>query len=138
MDYNLYQEQTLHFARQQLRLLEETAQKMEEGKPISPLEWNGIEHTFQVLIENAIGKGKHLLKMRELDVPVSAYDVFHTLAEHNLIDTEEMDNWNKAIGLRNAIVHEYFKIDRSRLKELCISKDYVFITEFLEKSFFDF
>ena len=37
-------------------------------------------HALQVLVENAIGKTKHLLKAAGQEISVSAYDAFAVLA----------------------------------------------------------
>ena len=46
-----------------------------------------VLHALQVLIENAIGKGKQLLKAQRQPVPISAYDTFKALSENGGIDT---------------------------------------------------
>lgn len=73
---------------------------------LSWLGQNGVLHALQVLIENSIGKAKHLLKAANEPVPVSAYDAFESLARRGEISTEELDQWNSTIGLRNRIVRD--------------------------------
>lgn len=82
-------------------------------------------HALQVLIENAIGKSKQLLKANNEVVPVSAYDAFDSLVGLGLIEPAELGQWDAVIGLRNRIVHEYMNI--------VSQKQYTFITDFLCK-----
>lgn len=63
-------------------------------------------HALQVLIENAIGKSKQLLKARGETVPISAYDAFTALVRHGEIEQAQLIAWNALIGLRNRIVHD--------------------------------
>lgn len=98
---------------------------------MSRLEQNGVLHALQVLIENAIGKAKHLLKDAQEPVPVSAYDAFDTLARIGKISQLTLEQWNLAIGLRNRIVHEYMNIDMGLVLQLIKEKQYKFMTDFL-------
>ena len=74
MRLDLYQQETAHIAREQAAMLEEARQRLASGGALSRLEQNGVLHALQVLIENAIGKTKHLIKAAGEPVPVSAYD----------------------------------------------------------------
>jgi uncharacterized protein YutE (UPF0331/DUF86 family) len=85
---------------------------------LSRLEQNGVLHAIQVLIENAIGKAKQILKAKGEPVPVSAYDALAALARLRVISDADLPAWNAAIGLRNRIVHEYMNIDIKRALEL--------------------
>ena len=80
MRLDLYHAETARIATEQSALLDMAWRELTEGRMLSPLEQNGVLHALQVLIENAIGKAKQLLKARAETVPVSAYDAFATLA----------------------------------------------------------
>ena len=88
----------------------------------------------QVLIENAVGKAKQLLKAHGEPVPVSAYDAFTALARCGEIDVATLSAWNSVIGLRNRIVHDYMNVDMNKVLELVMSGSDKFITEFLLKA----
>ncbi|WP_280175556.1 type VII toxin-antitoxin system HepT family RNase toxin [Bathymodiolus platifrons methanotrophic gill symbiont] len=100
------------------------------GKQLSRLEQNGMLHALQVLIENAIGKSKQLLKANNEVVPVSAYDAFDSLVGLGLIEPAELGQWDAVIGLRNRIVHEYMNIDMELVMNIVSQKQYTFITDF--------
>lgn len=96
-------------------------------------EQSGVLHALQVLIENAIGKSKHLLKSAGEPVPVSANDTFASLEQHGDINPQEPRQWNSAIGLRNRIVHDYMNIDFQLVYELITNDRLQFIAVFLHK-----
>lgn len=74
-------------------------------------------HALQILIENAIGKAKQLLKASQQVVPVSGHDAFKALTSHSFIDSATLPAWNTIIGLRNRIVHDYMNIDMNQVTQ---------------------
>ena len=131
MRLDLYQSETALIAQEQTALLDEARMTLVAGSTLSRLEQNGVLHVIQVLVENAIGKAKQLLKTAGKQVPLSAYDSFLGLAELGIVKTSDLTAWNAAIGLRNRIVHDYMNIDMLRVMELVKNEQYRFITEFL-------
>ncbi|WP_298435674.1 DUF86 domain-containing protein [Geobacter sp.] len=131
MRLDLYQAETAFIAQEQTALLDEARGILLAERPLSRLEENGVLHAIQVLIENAIGKAKQLLKAAGKQVPVSAYDSFHALADLGLIEISSLSAWNAAIGLCNRIVHDYMTVDMTRVLELVRNEQYRFVTEFL-------
>jgi uncharacterized protein YutE (UPF0331/DUF86 family) len=133
MRLDLYQAESERIANEQMALLDEAKQRIVSGAPLSRLEQSGVLHALQVLIENAIGKSKHLLKSLGEPVPVSAYDAFASLERHGKITLQELTQWNATIGLRNRIVHDYMNIDINFVYELITNNQHLFIDEFLRK-----
>lgn len=131
MRLDLYQAETALIAQEQTSLLDEARTTLLAGGTLSRLEQNGVLHAIQVLVENAIGKAKQLLKGAGKQVPLSAYDSFLGLAELGAVKTGDLTAWNAAIGLRNRIVHDYMNIDLLRVLELVKNEQYRFITDFL-------
>ncbi len=131
MRLDLYQAETAHIAREQGALLDEARDKLLAGEFLSRLEQNGVLHALQVLIENAIGKSKQMLKAAGETVPVSAYDAFAALARRGGVREAELPAWNAFIGLRNRIVHDYMNIDMARVLELVRLGRHEFVTSFL-------
>ncbi|KAF0164106.1 MAG: protein of unknown function DUF86 [Rhodocyclaceae bacterium] len=131
MRLDLYQAETAYIAREQGALLDEARTKLLAGENLSRLEQNGVLHALQVLIENAIGKSKQMLKAAGEPVPVSAYDAFAALARRGGIHEDELPAWNAVIGLRNRIVHDYMNIDMARVLELVQLGRHEFIVIFL-------
>ncbi len=131
MRLDVYQEETAQIARYQSEILTEARNKLTSGINLSRLEQNGVLHALQILVENAIGKTKHLLKAANREIPVSAYDAFVVLADAGLISREQLNNWNRAVGLRNRIVHDYMNIQIEVVMELVSKGDYQFVVDFL-------
>jgi len=131
MRLDLYQAETALIAQEQTALLNEARTTLLAGGTLSRLEQNGVLHAIQMLVENAIGKAKQLLKATGKQVPLSAYDSFLGLVELGVIKTGNLTAWNAAIGLRNRIVHDYMNIDMLRVLELVKNGQYRFITDFL-------
>lgn len=133
MRLDLYQSETSQIAREHSSLLDEAREKMSSGEPLSRLEQKGVLHAIQVLIENAIGKAKQILKAKGEAVPVSAYDALAALAQIKVITEADLPAWNAAIGLRNRIVHEYMNLDIQRVLELVQEDQHRFVIDFLLK-----
>jgi uncharacterized protein YutE (UPF0331/DUF86 family) len=133
MRLDLYQAESERIANEQMALLLEAKQRIMSGAPLSRLEQSGVLHALQVLVENAIGKSKHLLKSSGKPVPISAYDAFASLEQQGDINMQELQQWNSAIGLRNRIVHDYMNIDMRLVYELITNDRLQFIAVFLNK-----
>lgn len=71
MRLGLYQVEIARIASEQNALLNQAKLILKQGRELSPLEQGGVLHALQVLIENAIGKAKQLLKASDQVVPVS-------------------------------------------------------------------
>jgi uncharacterized protein YutE (UPF0331/DUF86 family) len=133
MRLDLYHAECVRIADEQMALLDEAKQRILSGEPLTRLEQSGVLHAFQILIENAIGKSKHLLKSVGSTVPVSAYDAFASLAQKGEISLLALQEWNSTIGLRNRLVHDYMNIDMQLIYELIINDRPQFIAAFLRK-----
>lgn len=135
MELETYQAETAaHAARQGLILLEAKAKLQKHGE-LSPLEFSGAAHALQVLTENAIGKAKHWLKACNMAVPISAYDAFAMLCQLEQITSSELQAWQRAIGLRNRIVHDYLNLDARVIYRFIDSNAYQFMLDFLNAPF---
>jgi uncharacterized protein YutE (UPF0331/DUF86 family) len=131
MQLEIYLQETRRLAEKNTALLDEVRQRLKNAEALSALEQAGVLHALQVLIENAIGKAKHTLKSINKTVPVSAYEVFETLAESGVVDIKDLDQWNAVIGLRNKIVHDYMNIDPAKISKIIENKAYELVTKFL-------
>lgn len=131
MRLDLYQAETALIAQEQSSLLDEARMILLKGDSLSRLEQNGVLHAIQVLVENAVGKAKQLIKTTGKQVPLSAYDSFLCLSKLGFVKYSDLSVWNAAIGLRNRIMHDYMNIDMARVLELVKKELYRFITEFL-------
>jgi uncharacterized protein YutE (UPF0331/DUF86 family) len=137
MRLDLYQAETARIATEQAALLMQAREIMAQSSTLSLLEQSGVLHALQILIENAIGKAKQLLKARNETVPISAYDAFSALARCGEIEESTLPAWNEVIGFRNRIVHDYMNIDKGKVIEWVMSDSEKFIMDFLLKTIED-
>ncbi len=135
MRLDLYQAETARIAAEQSALLTQAKAILKQGRALTPLEQGGVLHALQILIENAIGKAKQLLKASEQPIPVSGYDAFKALANRDQIAQADLPAWNAIIGLRNRIVHDYMNIDMDQVITLVATDKDQFVVRFLLKEF---
>lgn len=131
MRLDLYQQETARIAAAQSALLSQAREVLKQGGALKPLEEAGVLHALQVLIENAIGKAKRLLKAAGHPVPVSAYDAFEALGTHGLLAKESVPTWGALVGLRNRIVHDYMNIDMAHVRAWVLAGKDSFVSDFL-------
>ncbi len=131
MRLDIYQTETERLAKIQNAMLNMAREKLDAGQALNDLEQSGVLHALQILIENAIGKSKHLLKASGQPVPVSAYESFSALVKIRVLSNEELSRWNAVIGIRNRIVHDYMNVDLKVVFSIIQSGQYGFITDFL-------
>ena len=116
--------------------INESCQDLEELNRIlqtrnwSRLERKGAERLIQTLVEACIGIAKHWLKQQGKVLPSDAYTVFETLTELQLIPTSETEQWQKVIGMRNAIAHDYLNLDERVIKAIITQKMYLQLQDF--------
>lgn len=131
MRLDLYLAETAAITREQGGLLDEARTRLTQGRRLSRLEQNGVLQALQVLIENGIGKVKHLLKAAGEPVPVSAYDALAALTAGDGIAAAELPAWNAVIGLCNRIGHDYMDLDIDRVLDFVRGDTYRFVVAFL-------
>lgn len=94
------------------------------------VERKGAERLLQTLVEACIGVAKHWLKQQNKVLPSDAYAVFQKLMELQLIPSEEAQEWQRIIGMRNAIVHDYLNLDEKIIKAIVVNKMYLKLQDF--------
>ena len=94
------------------------------------IERKGTERLLQTLVEACIGVAKHWLKQQNKVLPVDAYSVFEKLMDLQLISADEMQDWQRIIGMRNAIVHDYLNLDERVIRTIIVNKMYLKLQNF--------
>ncbi|WP_428357395.1 type VII toxin-antitoxin system HepT family RNase toxin [Methyloprofundus sp.] len=94
------------------------------------VERKGAERLLQTLVEACIGVSRHWLKQQNKVLPTDAYGVFKKLMELQLIPTEDAQEWQRIIGMRNAIVHDYLNLDEKIIKTIVVDKMYLKLQDF--------
>ena len=101
----------------------------------SKIEIRAVKNSMQVLIENSIGKAKRILKHFNCPiVPQKGSDAFEFMYEMGLIEDEMFSAMKSAIGLRNAMIHDYMNFNDAILKNVVHSKSYMDIVKFLDEN----
>jgi len=108
--------------------LSEIAQK----QPLGKFDQLATERCLQILIESAIGVAKHCCKKAGKTHSGDAYK--NLLTAHHLLNSQiPHASLKGAIGMRNAIVHDYLNLDWSRIETVIVNKHYEAIGEFIEE-----
>ena len=71
--------------------------------------------------ETAIDLANHVIRIRKLGVPVSTADAFELLRAEGVIDGPLADRMKKMVGFRNAVVHQYTKIELSIVEAVIVT-----------------
>lgn len=114
------------------RELEELNKILHE-RNLSTFEYRACERSLQVSIEAAIGVAKHWSKTVTGMSSAEAYLSFELLSQNGLLTLEELGNWRKVIGLRNALVHDYLNIDPEIIRSVVLNAYFNDIFHFIEK-----
>lgn len=115
-------------------LLDELKEIFTQTNTLNPFEYAACERFLQILIESGIGLAKQWLKHLKKPVKSDAYSNFEELYSYKYIGSQDLSLWRSAIGLRNALVHEYLEIDRNVITELLTSMKYREILQFILNS----
>lgn len=129
MTFQEYLIKTTEVAQEELEILNE----MSEKESWSKVELRAVKNSMQVIVENAIGKAKRILKHFNCPVvPQKGSDAFEFMYEMGLIEDETYATMKSAIGLRNAMIHDYMNFNDAILKRIVTEKKYDEVISFLE------
>lgn len=129
MTFQEYLDRTRLIAHEEEEILDEMSQKDAWNK----IEIRAVKNSIQVLVENAIGKAKRILKHFNCPVvPQKGSDAFEFMYDMDLIDDDVFRTMKSAIGLRNAMIHDYMNFDDAILKNVVTSKKYKDVVAFLQ------
>ena len=128
MTFQEYLEKTKEVAQEELEILDQMSEKEQWSK----IEIRAVKNSMQVIVENAIGKAKRILK--HYNCPVIAQkgsDAFSFMYEMGLIDDDIYATMKSAIGLRNAMIHDYMNFNDEILMQVVHTKKYAQVISFL-------
>ena len=132
MQLSTYLQETAAHASRNLAILDSARSRIANtGINFTPIEYGGILHALQTLIENAIGKAKHLCKHHTGTVPTNSYAAITQAHALGYIGPDQLQEWRQIIGLRNRIVHDYLNIDERVIYEVIERRDYSKVEVFL-------
>ncbi len=116
---------------EQLDTLGELADNAKQ-RPLRKIERLAAERSLQILVEAAIGVAKHCCKKAGKASSGDAYR--NLLTTHDLLSSNIPHATLKgAVGMRNAIVHDYLNLDWTRIETVIVNKHYEAMGEFVEQ-----
>jgi len=101
-------------------------------RPLSFVERSAVERSIQVIVETAIGCSKHYLKSVDKPVPSEARASIERVYEIISIVAPGISEMRGAIGMRNAIIHDYLNLDWQKLEVVLASKKYQLISQYVD------
>ncbi|MCD6172455.1 MAG: DUF86 domain-containing protein [Sulfurimonas sp.] len=129
MTFQEYLLKTIIVANEELEILDEMSKKENWSK----IEIRAVKNSMQVIVENSIGKAKRILKYFNCPVvPQKGSDAFEFMYDMGLIEDEVFSTMKSAIGLRNAMIHDYMNFNDEILKNVVTLKKYSEIISFLK------
>lgn len=102
-----------------------------QKRPLTFNERSAVERNLQVLIEAAIGCSKHYLKKISKPVPSEARASIERIYEQLAITTPEINEMRGAIGMRNAIIHDYLNLDWKKLEAVLAKQKYYNVKDYI-------
>ena len=102
-----------------------------QNNPLSQLERSAAERSLQILVKSAVGSAKHLNKKAGLPERLDSYQTIQQLTEELDIDPGYLPQLKGAIGMRNAIVHDYLNLDWELIQAVLDGKHYQRVADFV-------
>lgn len=103
--------------------LDDYAEKCSSGA-LTNKDYFAIERLLQMLVESGIGLAKQLVKHHDRAVRSTAFENFKELCDLGVINSEDLQEWQSMIGLRNILIHEYLDIDHDIINSVLEKKLY--------------
>ena len=117
---------------QQLSLLDQLSQ-LASANRLTGIERSATERNLQLLVEVALGCSKHYLKSQTLPVPSESAmvirQVYSVLTIENPLEQEMIG----AVGMRNAIIHDYLNLDWDKVSSVLTQKKYHQVAKYCER-----
>jgi len=102
-------------------------------RPLTFNERSATERSLQVIVETAIGCSRHYLKARNKPVPAEARATVERAYELLSIVDPDINDMRGAIGMRNAIIHDYLNLDWGKIEIILKQKKYLLIKKYTLK-----
>ncbi|PCJ50945.1 MAG: hypothetical protein COA74_00285 [Gammaproteobacteria bacterium] len=93
-------------------------------RPLTFNERSAAERSLQVIVESAIGCSKHYLKAINKPVPSEARATIERLYEILALTSTDINDMRGAVGMRNAIIHDYLNLDWKKLEKILRTRKY--------------
>ncbi|MDP6751836.1 MAG: DUF86 domain-containing protein [Candidatus Poribacteria bacterium] len=127
----IYRDAMLEYVRgleQELAEIRQLLQSLDSQSKISRMVYRTSERLLQLLTEACIGIAKQTLKAEGKPVPSDARKAFFQLHAIGLDPTGA--DWNRIIGMRNALVHDYLNLSPERVLDVIRTDQYQVLLDF--------
>lgn len=81
----------------------------------------------------AIGCSKHYLKSQSKPIPSEARASIERVYESLMLSEPDINDIRGAIGMRNAIIHDYLNLDWGKLEVVLREKKYHRVSDYIRK-----
>jgi uncharacterized protein YutE (UPF0331/DUF86 family) len=135
-----YTESVLELTQEHFEALGELGDTLRQ-RQLSFIERNSAERSIQVLVEACIGLSKHICKASGRQIlgdasanAQKAVDILQAQQGANvagIVDQQALKHLLGAIGMRNAIVHDYLNLDWELVAQVILSKAYLRLNPFI-------
>ena len=94
-----------------------------------------VEHGLQLSIQIVIDVGNHILASISENQIEDYADIIDKLGEHSIVPIEFAEKIRDMAGFRNILVHDYIKLDLSRLYDILQNRlgDFKQFIEYIKK-----
>lgn len=131
--WSLWEEYKYQYERHRYAIREQLDQHIEglnelseqlKQRPLSFNERNATERGLQVLVEIAFGCSKRYLQLRDKPIPAEARAAIERVYEILALSTPDIAVMRGAVGMRNAIIHDYLNLDWQRVEPVVKARRY--------------
>ena len=112
----------------QLKLISDYMSELKRGES-----YRGIERLVQLIIQSILDLGLMILSIVGCETDIVYKDIGRKLRERGFIDKEDESFLIDAAGMRNVLVHGYFRIDRDIILNTARRELPEFVPRFIEK-----
>ncbi len=104
----------------EINRIKEKLSKEEDG-----ILYSALERLLQLVIEDCLNIGSHIISGLNLKRADSYKEVFLRLEEGKIISNELGGEMQKFVSFRNRLVHMYWEVNRSEVREKLEDLDYI-------------
>jgi uncharacterized protein YutE (UPF0331/DUF86 family) len=128
---NHYTLAVIEHTNEHFEALEELVDKLKAQQPLTFHERNSAERSLQIIVEACIGLSKHICKKANKqtlgEASANAIKALELLPSQPITPAE----LKGAIGMRNAIVHDYLNLDWQLVEAVLIQQNHLKLKSFI-------
>ncbi|RLA42639.1 MAG: hypothetical protein DRR42_23050 [Gammaproteobacteria bacterium] len=128
MNYQAYSTALLEQVNLHSRQLDMLGNK---SSPLNQVEKTAIERSLQIIVEAAIGCSKQLARKLNLIDRTDAYQNIEQAASECGVDQDWLPQLKGAVGMRNAIVHDYLNLNWQLIEDVLKTHKYRIVARFV-------